>query len=287
MQILFHFRIIGLLAVFLPGALVCLAMVFSVLAQANEKNQPSDNIDAPLTIAVASNFKPTLMALLRDYRRSTGIKDKIISASSGQLFAQIQHGAPFDIFLSADKQRPLALEQLGLIEQHSRQSYAIGQLVLWVSPSYKHKLSPLQQSLDKLSLLKSLRAENLPQHTVFAMANIKAAPYGLAAKQLLDNLQIWTFWQPMLVQAGNVSQVYQYTKSGNAHLALLSLAQIKLTGMTESEYLLIPENLYAPIEQQGVILRSARQKAAARRFINYLHSAKAQSLIQQSGYNLP
>lgn len=262
-------------------------MGFSVFTQANEKNQPLGNLDVPLTIAVASNFKPTLMALLTDYRHASGIKDKIISASSGQLFAQIQHGAPFDIFLSADKQRPLALEQLGLIEQNARQSYALGQLVLWVSPSYRQQLNPLLRSLDNLSLLKSLTAENLPQHTVFALANIKAAPYGLAAKQVLDNLKIWTFWQPMLVQAGNVTQVYQYTKSGNVHLALLSLAQIKLTGMAQSEYQLIPENLYAPIEQQGVILRSARHKAAARGFINYLHSTKAQSLIRQSGYNLP
>lgn len=267
-------------------AIACQAMSFSVWAQ-GAVTSPRLTPATTLTIATASNFRHTLIALLKDYRQSPSIKDKVISASSGQLFSQIRNGAPFDIFFSADQQRPSRLEQLGLTYRHSRRTYAIGQLALWVSPSYKHPLNKEQLALSNLSLLTSLTADNLPKPTVLALANVKAAPYGYAAKTLLENLQIWQLWKPLVVQAGNVGQVYQYIESGNVNLALLSLAQLKLAQVPASEYETVPAELYTPIDQQLVILKTAKNKIAAQAFINYLETPKAHAIISRSGYNLP
>lgn len=267
-------------------AIAYLAISFSVLAQDAETN-PTLKPATELTIAVASNFRHTLIALLKDYRQSPVLKDKVISASSGQLFSQIQNGAPFDIFFSADRQRPDRLEQLGLTDPHSRRTYAVGQLALWINPNFKHQLNKEQQALSNLSLLKSLTAENLPKSTVLALANVKAAPYGYAAKTLLENLQIWQLWQPLVVQAGNVAQVYQYVESGNVSLALLSLAQLKLAQVPESEYETVPAELYTAIDQQLVILQAAKNQIAAQAFVDYLKTPKAHSIISRSGYNLP
>ena len=158
----------------------------------------NDNIDKPLRIAVASNFTPVLKTLLAEFHQQTNINTQIISGATGALFLQIKHGAPFDIFISADSVRPELLEQQNIIVANSRKTYALGQLAL-LSMNSKAQLSDL-----------ALILQETPKH--FAIANPKLAPYGKAAKQTLQHLGIWQQYQGKLITGININQTFaQYS----------------------------------------------------------------------------
>jgi len=229
----------------------------------------SDNSNTPLRIAVAANFTPVLKILLKDFRKNTGIKTQVISGASGAMFLQIKHGAPYDIFLSADSRRPVELEQAGYILKNSRKTYAMGQLALYSSSHAMHASEPL--SLDLLS--------SPPAR--FAIANPDIAPYGKAAKEVLTHLGLWKNYQSRLIKGINIGQTFAQIRSKGVTLGIVSNSQLVLNNLPG---VIIPNNYHQPIKQQLVIIRASKNKAAAKKLSQFLLSAKSQATIVSYGY---
>lgn len=248
-------------------ALSLLGMVRSVAATVADKAEAVE-----LRVAVASNFLPTLRQLVAIYQADSSDHIKIIAASTGKLYAQIIHGAPFDIFLSADSQRPQLLSESGHAVAASRFTYALGKIALW---------SP--QSSPTGSCQQMLVAGDFKK---LAIANPATAPYGLAAQQLLQHLDLWEVMQPRLVRGENIAQALHYVESGNAQLGIIALSLAIPLRQRSGCIWNIPTDLYQPIAQQAVLLQRSTQVAAAERFMAFLHSPRAVELIQNSGYGV-
>jgi molybdate transport system substrate-binding protein len=213
-----------------------------------------------ITVASAANFRSTLELLVHQFHKTTSGKVTIVSASSGVLFTQITHGAPFDIFLSADAARP---RQLAGVKQTDTFIYALGQLAFWI---------PLKPSTG--------RQDFLSFDTNIAIANPKIAPYGSAAMQVLLKLKPN---HRKLVRGNNINQAFEFVNTGNASAGLIALSQLKHSA--KHGYWLIPGELYAPIEQHGILLNNKSDEA--KRFVKFIQSAQSRSLISNAGYLLP
>lgn len=222
-------------------------------------------------VAVAANFTAAAKDIAAQFEQDTGHKAILSFGSSGKFFAQIQHGAPFQVFLSADQAKPQALEDAQLVAPGSRFTYAVGKLALWSSkPGLVDKNHSALQTGDFNKL---------------ALANPKLAPYGAAAVQVLQQLDLIADTQARWVQGENIAQTYQFVASGNADLGFVALSQIMAKGhiKTGSSWI-IPDQLYNPIRQDAVLLKSAQDNAAAKTFIAYLNGAKARDIIHSYGY---
>lgn len=215
-------------------------------------------------IAVASNFVYTLKQLSNEFEKQTGIDTVISTGSTGKLYAQIVHGAPYDVFMSADVLRAKMLEQQHTIVADSRFTYATGKLVVW------------HPQIERFSLM-DIKKGKLNR---IAVANPKLAPYGLAAMQVLQNADLWDSVQANLIRGENVSQALQFAQSGNVEAAFVS--QAAMIAMNQHRYLSLAQNLYEPIYQQAVLLRD---KPSAQSFVTYLKSEKAKEIIQKNGYS--
>jgi molybdate transport system substrate-binding protein len=222
------------------------------------------------TIAVASNFKPTMEKLAQSFSTSHGHQLRRVYGSSGKLLAQIRHGAPFDAFLSADTAKPQHLISQGLGIMSSSYIYAIGQLALW-SPSAK---TPLTAAILKQ-----------PDITL-AIANPKLAPYGVAATQLLATLQLTNASNIRLIQGENINQTFQFVATGNADVGLVAYSQLTHHSQNIANAWRIPPSSHAPIEQQAILLRSGQSNSAASDFLAYLASTEAKAIIRWSGYRV-
>ncbi len=227
-----------------------------------------------VNIAVATNFKPTLQRIVADYQKSNPNTDiKISSASSGVLAQQIALGAPFDLFLSADSERAIWLEQQQKIIPNSRVSYAVGQLVVW---SANHRLTDLSQ-LTNLSQLSNAK--------VIAIANPKVAPYGVAAQQALA--QLAPNLTARIAKANNVAQVMTYVEQGYADIGFVALSHLLLAN--KAHYLEVPAQFYQPLVQQMVLLKPTNQapSSASVALYKFLQTERAQKIMVESGYALP
>jgi molybdate transport system substrate-binding protein len=229
-----------------------------------------------LRIAVAANFLGTLQTMAPFYEQQSGDKLVISAAASGQLYAQISQGAPFDVFLSADSERPQALEQQGLAERGSRFTYAVGKLVLWSATPGLFGDGAAYLRADQFHYL--------------AIANPEVAPYGVAARQLLMQLQLWDSLQSRqkIVMGSSLAQAQQFAVTGNAEVAFVAWSQVlEPGGKVSGSSWLPPATLYAPITQQAVVLSSSTAKRAARHFLRWLRTdTKALQLLQSAGYGL-
>jgi molybdate transport system substrate-binding protein len=224
-----------------------------------------------IRVAVASNFAPTLEKLAARFETTTAHTLTLISGSSGKHYAQITNGAPFDVFFSADSERPIKLEQENNAIAGSRFTYALGKLVLW---------SPNPDLIDA-----SGEALNQNRFRHLAIANPKLAPYGLAAQQTLQQLGRWEALAPRLVRGENIEQCLQFVTSGNAELGFVAWSQIVANDeLKTGSYWQVPTHLYSPIAQQAVLLKDT---PAAREFLNFVRSAEARKMIQTSGYDTP
>jgi len=221
----------------------------------------------PLRIAVAANFSPVLKKLLPEFTAQTNIKTQVISAASGTLFQQIRHGAPFDVFLSADALRPQRLNDHRLIVKNSQQTYAFGQIAFW-------------SATDKLPDLTSL-ISSMPKIQRFAIANPDTAPYGKAAKEALISLGLWPLLQNKLIQGININQTFQQTQSQAVKAGVVAYSQLKLNDL---EGLNIPQKYYQPIVQQMVILKRSKQITHAQQLSQYLLSDTVQEKLIEYGY---
>ena len=238
-------------------ALCVLVVMFNVSAHADEQQ---------VNIAVAANFAQPVKHFAEMFEKKTGIKPIITVSSSGTLYAQIQHGAPFDLFLSADALRPEKLVAEGLAEKQTLRTYATGRLAL-VSRS---------GAPDSLNAFVSRKFDK-----PVAIANPKLAPYGLAASQALGTLPPDAALPFRQVQGKNILQTYQYFTSGNVDDAFVAWSLVKRSNYS---YLLIPDDFHAPIVQKMVIIKDNAHPYAARRFMQYLLSAKVQKSLMDWGY---
>lgn len=216
-------------------------------------------------IAVASNFKPTLEKLLAAFSVSSTHQFKISSGSTGMLYAQITNGAPFDIFLAADRAKPALLEKSGVIEPGSRRTYAIGQLALWVPGAGSQVDGLFLNGFDG----------------TLAIANPEIAPYGIAAMDLTQRFDNQHF---RVVKGNNVAQAFQFVFTGNAAAGLVALSQVRNSHIDSRFFWIVTQNYYDPIEQQLVILKPT---VAGREFVNFLATDEAGSILLSDGYARP
>ncbi|MEL6728057.1 MAG: molybdate ABC transporter substrate-binding protein [Pseudomonadota bacterium] len=221
---------------------------------------------------MAANFKPTLGKLILTFEAETDFQVDMVAGSTGKLYAQITHGAPYDIFLAADQWRPERL----IVEDHAvagtQKTYALGRLVLW-------SRSDLQIGLEDLELPKVQR---------IAIANPNLAPYGTAARQVLQRTNVLDVVSDKLVFGENVGQAFAFVSTSNAQVGFVAEAQIRLLPKTQSGQMVrLDPALHDPIAQDAVLLRRGSDNPAAEAFMTFLHSPKAQDIIARHGYDLP
>ncbi len=225
-------------------------------------------------VAVASNFIAPLKAIQARFEKDTGHRMVIISGSTGKLYAQIRHGAPFDLLLAADSLRPRILEDEGFTVPESRFTYAIGRLTLWSA-------NPGQIKKAGAEIFRQKNFNHL------AMANPKTAPYGRAALQVLKKLGVWNQVRGKVVQGENIGQTFQFVATENAELGFVALSQTrnpknKLKGSRWD----VPSDLYDPIDQDLVLLKRARDNPAAKAITDFIRGPVAQKIIAAYGYYL-
>jgi len=229
----------------------------------------------PLTVAVASNFAPAAAAIATRFMADTGNDVRISAGSTGKLYAQIANGAPYDIFLAADSERPVLLEARDLAVQGTRVTYAIGSLVLWSGESKF-------ENVDCRQHLGDLGQDHL------AIANPKIAPYGAAAREFLLDIGLWERVKPQLVFGENISQALQFVASGNASIGLIARSQSvdpRLPNATCNWP--VPESAHQPLQQQAVLLQRAASNAVAVKFLEFLTSPAAREIVVRYGYTVP
>ena len=228
---------------------------------------------ADVHVAVAANFTAPLQAIAQQFEQSTGNKVLASFGATGQLYTQIKNGAPFEIFLSADDIRPAQLETEGDTVPGTRFTYAVGTLALWsAKPDYVD---------DQGKVLSSDKFKHV------AIANPKAAPYGLAATQVMQKLGLLDTLKPKIVEGQSIGQTYQFVESGNAELGFVALSQIYKDGKVKSgSAWIMPGDLYDPIKQDAVMLAKGKDNAAVAAFFDYLKGPEAAKIIESYGYAL-
>ncbi len=225
-----------------------------------------------VNVAVAANFTAPMNAIAAEFAKDTGHRAKPAFGSSGKFYAQIKHGAPFQMLLSADDETPAKLIQEGMAQAESRYTYAIGTLVLWsAKPGYVDA---------KGEVLKK------GQFNKIALANPKLAPYGKAAVEVLTGMGLLDALTPKFVQGENIAQTWQFASTGNAELGFVALSQVMQDGKIASgSAWIVPGKLHTPIRQDAVILAAGRGNTAAEALMKYLKSPKARAIIQSYGYD--
>ena len=218
-------------------------------------------------VAVAANFADAAKEIAVTFKAKTGHEAVLSFGSSGQLLAQIQQGAPFKVFLSADEERPKALAAEGLALSDTRFTYAIGKLVLWSkNPAFVNGEATLQaQAFSKI-----------------AIANPAAAPYGVAALDVLKSLKLNDALKSKIVIGNSIAQTYQFIDTGNAELGFVALSQ--LVGQSGGSRWLVPQALYSEIRQDAVLLKAGQSDAVAKAFLAFLKSSEARAIIEKFGY---
>jgi molybdate transport system substrate-binding protein len=225
-----------------------------------------------VSVAVAANFTDTSRRLAPLFEQASGHRLKISYGSTGKLYAQIANGAPYEVFLAADTARPQKAEQAGLAVPGSRFVYARGRLVLW---STKADLFETGEPYLQASGFAHL-----------AMANPKTAPYGLAARQVLEHLGLWSSLQAKLVRGDSIAQTFQFVATGNAEAGFVADSQVKGWQGEAGSSWLIPQDDYEPIEQAAVLLQKGADRPAARAFLEFLKGDAARAVIEGYGYGV-
>lgn len=248
--------------VFMRRAIICALLGIACLTHARAQE--------PLRVAAAADLEPVLPPILKQFQQATGIAAEATFQASAILTTQIQNGAPFELFLSADTGFPKRLIDAGMTDGPAV-IYAKGTLVLWTRND-SHLPSP---SLD---LLRNPALQRL------SIANPDTAPYGRAAVAALNSLKLYDELKPRLVTAQNIAQAAQFVDSGNADAGLISLTSAMTPRLAANgTYFIIPRDLYPPIEQAAVVLKGTQQQAAAHKLLDYLLTHAIQAQLAKSG----
>lgn len=227
-----------------------------------------------LHLAAASNFTLPLREIAQSFEAQSPHKLVVSYGSSGKLYAQIKHGAPFEVFLSADQDKPERLVTEGLADGASRFTYAVGALALWSPNAERFSGSP-----------DDLQVEGVRK---IALANPRLAPYGEAALAVIKGLSLQDKLGKRLVYGDNIAQTYQFVHSGNADLGFVSQSQIIQEGeVVQGTAWLIPESMHPAIKQDAVILNKGLKNPASTAFIEYLKAPGSVQTLQAFGYRQP
>jgi molybdate transport system substrate-binding protein len=252
--------------------IVCVSVLLLISCSifAEEIKKPISN---EIIVAVATNFREPIRAISEEFEKKTSHKVKLVFASSGQLFSQINHGAPYHLFLSADQIKPRELAKKNLAIADSQQTYAIGHLVLWANGKVL--------SSEGGKLLNPIDWNKL------AIANPKFAPYGVAATEAIDNLERKQFivnpGQHQLIKGESIAQAYQFVKSGSADHGLVALSLMR--NQPETAYWKLPSELHSPIRQDLIRLNLAKDNPIVTLFMAYLLENEASyKVLSDYGY---
>jgi len=232
---------------------------------------------AQITVAAAADLNAALTEIAASYEKSGGSAIRLSFGSSGNLFNQIQNGAPFDIFFSADLDYPNKLIEAGLAEKSSLYHYAVGKLVLWVPAS-----SLLDVEHRGMSILPD------PSVKKISLANPEHAPYGRAAVAAIRHFGIYEKVSDRFVFGENISQAAQFVESGNAQAGFVALSHALAPGMKEKgRYWIIPSDTYPVLRQAVVILSHSSKKAEAAAFLKYLQKPESTAVLRHYGFSVP
>ena len=232
---------------------------------------------AAVAVAVAANLKPAFEEIASRFQaKNPGVEVKATFGASGNFFAQIANGAPFDLFLSADAEFPAKVVEKGLADGTAF-TYAYGKLVVWV---------PKDSRLDLEG--KGLAALTDPSVQKIAIASPEVAPYGRAAKAALEKAGLFKELEGRIVMGQNVSQTAQFVQSGNAQAGFLPLSMARTPPLSdEGRAWPVPPSSYPRIEQAGVVVKGAKQAALARELAAFITGDEAKEVLERLGYDLP
>jgi molybdate transport system substrate-binding protein len=229
-----------------------------------------------LRIAAASDLRSVMPAVVARFEKATGETAAVTYGSSGNFFSQIQNGAPFDLFFSADIDYPKKLEAGGLIERGSVSTYAVGQLVLWARAD------------SGVDVTRGLQVLLEPRVRHVAIANPALAPYGRAAETALRRAGIYDRVQAKFVLGDNIAQTAQFVDSGNAEAGLIAHSLALDPGLKDrGTYIEIPHESYPPIEQAAGLVAASTHKPAAHAFLDFMKTSAIIQLMQSYGFERP
>jgi molybdate transport system substrate-binding protein len=227
--------------------------------------------EIPIHIAVASNFAGAMKEITQVFEQQTGHEVILVFGSTGKHYAQIKNGAPFEAFFAADADRPQRLEDEGIALAGSRFTYALSKVVLW---------SPLPDMVDTAGVVL-----DSGEFLHIAVANSKLAPYGRAAEEIMKARGVWEKLKARMVRGENISQAFNFIRSGNAELGFVALSQVRTPdGEIAGSCWMPPDSLHGPIEQQALLLK---ENVAARRLMAYIKGDEARMIIKRHGYDIP
>jgi molybdate transport system substrate-binding protein len=229
-----------------------------------------------LTIAAASDLNFAFKDLVAEYEKTTSHHVKLSLGSSGNFYAQIQNGAPFDLYFSADIGYPRKLEEAGLTVPGSLYRYAVGRIVVWTGTA------------SGLDVTKGLDVLREPKIKKVAIANPKHAPYGRAAVAAMEHFKVYEQVKDRLVFGENISQAAQFVESGACDIGIIALSlALAPTMKAQGTYWEVPEGAHPTLEQGAAILKSSKHQDAAKQFIEFLQGAKGQEIMTRYGFTLP
>jgi molybdate transport system substrate-binding protein len=238
--------------------------------------QPARGANRAIAVAAASDLQAVFPELAARFERNAGAKVAVSFGSSGNFFAQIQHGAPFDVFFSADVDYPRQLVAAGLADKESLYEYATGRIVLWT------------RKATGIDVRRGMTALLDPRVRRLAIANPQHAPYGRAAVAAMQSAGVYEAVKGKLVVGENISQAAQLADSGNADAGIIALSlalgpALRATGM----YFEIPAATHAPIRQAAVVISASRNKALAGALIDFVKQSEVRQLLQRFGFVAP
>lgn len=229
-----------------------------------------------IAVAAASDLNFAIKEVIGEFEKQTGHRVKLSLGSSGNFYAQLQQGAPFDLYFSADIGYPKKLEEAGLTVPGSLYRYAVGRVVLW---------APKTSSLD---LAKGLTVLREPTIKKIAIANPKHAPYGRAAVAAMEHAQVYADVKDRLVLGENISQAAQFIESGACDVGIIALSLALAPAMKSAgSYWEIPAEAHPTLEQGAAILKQSKHQELARNFLSFLQGSQGQEIMIRYGFTLP
>jgi molybdate transport system substrate-binding protein len=237
---------------------------------------PRDAVAEEITIAAASDLNFAIKDVIAEYEKATGQHVKLSLGSSGNFYAQIQNGAPFDLYFSADIGYPKKLEEAGLIVPGSVYRYAVGRIVLWTNHASRRDVS------------KGMEVLRDPAVKKIAIANPKHAPYGRAAVAAMQHFKVYDEAKDRLVLGENISQAAQFIESGACDVGVIALSlALAPTMKAAGTYWEIPSDAHPPLEQGAAILKSSKQQETAKQFLEFMQGTQGQEIMKRYGFTLP
>ncbi|HEX6731059.1 MAG TPA: molybdate ABC transporter substrate-binding protein, partial [Pyrinomonadaceae bacterium] len=262
------------LQVAISSTRISLLLILSGLlffVQSCNSNRSIELKPTEITVAAASDLTPAFEELGKDFQTSKNIKVIFNFGSSGMLARQIEHGAPMDIFASANVDYVTQLEQKGLTIPGTKKLYGRGRITLWTL-----KDSSIQ--IEKITDLTRAEVKRV------AIANPEHAPYGMAAREALERSGIWEDVKSKLVYGENIRQTLQYAQTGNVEVAIVALS---LSMQSDGRWVLVPEQLHKPLDQGLAVIKGAKNEQAAREFADFILGPQGQAIMKKYGFTLP